>query len=604
MVRRHGWHLPFHTFQVIAISVFLLLAVAFYILFAPFLGKVIYEYVALGVYSFSALSVLIFYARCTAIDPADPGILIGGDNISSYKLQTTTSLPDISNGEPTKIGSINEETPILHNSSFCSKIRWLFCGFLVKEDCRRDENSIQQPADEEDALFCTLCNAEWLNNCVGRKNYVTFVSLMALSLLWLTLECGIGITVLVRCFTDRKATESQIIERLGVGFSRPAFATVVALCTALSFLAMFPLGELFFFHLILIRKGITTYEYVVAMRAQSEPPLSVDEGGDQSLRSSPTSSIMTAISGRSSLSLGLQYKGAWCTPPRIFVDHQDEIIPHLGAGRVPSTVDPDAVGTSDKMKSLPQRPVRISAWKLSKLDSTDAIKAGAKARASSSVLRPVNSRPHPYHPDHLSSGNISVRSSPKSSYPPSRASRENFSNLTSPHYTTNHTPSPLAFHHFPLDQHQVSNTKHFNPVYQASANQSPWSIKASDGAEIFTHGDLERSPVKKINGGAAESSSSSVFWDQEAGRFVSATWTNGSSSSQVAGRELLYTGQSIFFGGPLTSEGSDRGSSASTILGRGSTSSQYQQGRSGRRGNLPVFVPSDSHTNNVSSRLI
>lgn len=35
---------------------------------------------------------------------------------------------------------------------------------------------------------------------------------------------------------------------------------------------------------------------------------------------SPTGSATTGLSGGSSL--GLQYKGAWCTPPRVFVDYQ------------------------------------------------------------------------------------------------------------------------------------------------------------------------------------------------------------------------------------------------------------------------------------------
>lgn len=74
---------------------------------------------------------------------------------------------------------------------------------------------------------------------------------------------------------------------------------------------------------LFLLQGITTYEYVVAMRTQSEPPgPSVDGGDQQSLASSPTSSVVTAISGKSSLGMGLQYKGVWCTPPRIFMDHQ------------------------------------------------------------------------------------------------------------------------------------------------------------------------------------------------------------------------------------------------------------------------------------------
>ncbi|XP_052203736.1 protein S-acyltransferase 21 [Diospyros lotus] len=653
MARRHGWELPAHSLQVVAITVFLLLSVAFYAFFAPFLGKDIYEYIAIGVYSFLAISVFILYVRCTAIDPADPGILIEADKTSAYRLQNDTDLPGnaSSTEEPGKVGMKNGGRSYMHGSGCCSKVGGFFCGFLVWEDCRKGEDFLQQQSGEEDALFCTLCNAEvrkfskhcrscdkcvdgfdhhcrWLNNCVGRKNYMTFVCLMAVSIVWLVVECGVGIAVLVRCFVERRATESQITERLGNGFSRPPFATVVALCTAVSLLAIVPLAELFFFHMILIRKGITTYEYVVAMRAQSEPPGPSVDGEDQlSLPSSPTSSATTAISGRSSVGRGLQYKGAWCTPPRIFMDHQDEIIPHLEPGRLPSTVDPDAVQPTDKGK-LPQRAVRISAWKLAKLDANEAIKAGVKARASSSVLRPASSKHHPYHGESLSSSNVSGRSSPvstnqgfhdrnaragtsrkspsKSSYPPSRASLEDLetcghslSNLSSPHPASNLSPSPL--------EQRAASRDHFNPMYLSSADQSPWSVKASDGNGTAGRDNLPSlKPVRKNNPGAAENTRSSVYWDQESGRFVSAA-TRSVGSSQVSGTELLYTGQSIFFGGPLVNEqlsASTRNSgSLAAAPQRGPTSSYFQQGRSQRGGQLPVFVPSDSQQNQFSSRL-
>lgn len=56
------------------------------------------------------------------------------------------------------------------------------------------------------------------------------------------------------------------------------------------------------------------------MRSQSEPPGVSAEGDARSIPSSPSGSTATGLSGGSSL--GLQYKGAWCTPPRIFVEHQ------------------------------------------------------------------------------------------------------------------------------------------------------------------------------------------------------------------------------------------------------------------------------------------
>ncbi|KAK7283469.1 hypothetical protein RIF29_13010 [Crotalaria pallida] len=635
MARRHGWELPFHTFQVVAITVFLLLSIAYYAFFAPFLGKDIYEYVAFGVYSLLALSVFLLYVRCTAIDPADTGALGDCDMTSKNR-----SKLDEEFAEP-KIALKGEGMSERHNSNWCSKLGCFFCSFLVKEDCRYNEDS-QQQSGEEEALFCTLCNAEvkkfskhcrscdkcvdgfdhhcrWLNNCVGRKNYITFVCLMAVSLVWLLLEFGVGIAVLVRCFVDKRGTENQIAEKLGAGFPRIAFATIVAICTAVSFIATIPLGELFFFHMILIRKGITTYEYIVAMRTLSEPPGPSVDGGDQhSLPSSPTSSAVTAISGRSSVGMSLQHKGAWCTPPRIFMDHQDEIVPHLEPGRLPSTVDPDAIQPPDKGKKTNQRHVRVSAWKLAKLDSNEAAKIAAKARASSSVIRPIGSRPHPYDADHLSSSNVSGRSSPisnqgfqskhdtagtsrlspsKSSYPASQASKEDMdscqhsmSNFSSPQ-VSNLTPSPM--------QRPGLNRDHFNPMYQQPlGTQSPSSTKESEGNINPVHENGARVPMRSNTLAAADNRRpSSVFWDQAAGRFVSSS-SRGQGSSQISGTELLYSGRSIFFGSPVVNEqpttGTRNTGTVASIPDRDSTSRDFQQGRSHRGGQLPVFVPSYS----------
>ncbi|KAL1344056.1 hypothetical protein AAHE18_08G020600 [Arachis hypogaea] len=644
MARRHGWELPFHTFQVVAITVFFLLSIAFYAFFAPFLGKDIYEYVAFGVYSALALSVFLLYVRCTAIDPADLGVLLDSDKTSKNQSKADEEL-----AETGKTGLKGEGTSGQHNSSWCSKIGCFFCSFLVREDCRSNEdNNLQQQSGEEEALFCTLCNAEvrkfskhcrscdkcvdgfdhhcrWLNNCVGRKNYVTFVCLMAVSLVWLIVECGVGIAVLVRCFVDKRDTENQIAEKLGAGFSRVPFAIIVAICTAVSFLATLPLGELFFFHMILIRKGITTYEYVVAMRTLSEPPgPSVDAGEQHSLPSSPTSSAVTAVSGRSSVGMSLQYKGAWCTPPRIFMDHpQDEIIPHLEPGRLPSTVDPDAIQPPDKGKKPNHRAVRISAWKLAKLDSNEAAKAAAKARASSSVLRPINARSNPYDADNLSSSNVSGRSSPisnqgfhnkydaagtsrlspyKGSYPPSQASKEDLdscqhsmSNFSSPQ-VSNLTPSPM--------QIPTLSRDHFNPMYQQpSGNQSPLSARESEGNVNPVRDNNGRLPMRGNNIAVSENRRSLVFWDQEAGRFVSSS-SGGHGSSQVSGTELLYSGRSIFFGSPVVNEqattGTRSSSSAAGIQDRDAALREFQQGRSHRGGQLPVFVPGYSQSQSQS----
>ncbi|PWZ36899.1 putative protein S-acyltransferase 22 [Zea mays] len=50
-MRRHGWQLPYHPLQVVAVSVFLALAFAFYVFFAPFVGRNVFQYVVIGLYT-------------------------------------------------------------------------------------------------------------------------------------------------------------------------------------------------------------------------------------------------------------------------------------------------------------------------------------------------------------------------------------------------------------------------------------------------------------------------------------------------------------------------------------------------------------------------
>ncbi|XP_019153312.1 PREDICTED: probable protein S-acyltransferase 19 [Ipomoea nil] len=706
MVRKHGWQLPAHTFQVVAITVFCLLVVAFYAFFSPFLGGHVWEYVLVGVYSPVALLVFILYVRCTAINPADPGIMSKFDSelLSNMSPKHGLSAKNTSGKFEGLGGDANSSPSSVSRSSFgashsvkrsqpeadrtdgrvvssrrrssCCKIGGIFCALFVHEDCRKQDGGGDQEGASEDALFCTLCNAEvckfskhcrscdkcvdgfdhhcrWLNNCVGRKNYATFISLMAISLVWLAIEAGTGVAVLVRCFVNKKNMEAEIVDRLGNGFSRAPFATVVAVCTAVSVLACVPLGELFFFHMILIRKGITTYEYVVAMRAaMSEAPggASIDEEQGNILLS-PTGSATTGFSGGSSL--GLQYKGAWCTPPRVFVDYNEEVAPQLEPGIVPSTVDPDAAGFEDKGNKASKRPVKISAWRLAKLDSSDAMKAAAKARASSSVLRPIDNR-RLGDSELSSSENMSVRSSMsgdtgggnkdtrnelrispfRNSFAPSQGSRDEYetgtqsmSSFSSPSHA--HEAVTLS----PLPRAATALNGIIIPE-QARAplanNTRPLSFTSSDFDEKIVQRSgaadpLLLSAVAPPTSLLRDVKRTSVVWDQEAGRYVSVPV----SAAEARGRpsllsnpiplprepshpapkpppvqqseKLMYSGESIFFGGPLfrgpikDSMKNERTSGSGNGLERLPLNlpreSRFK--RDGASHQLPVFAPGD-----------
>ncbi|XP_062107023.1 probable protein S-acyltransferase 19 isoform X2 [Humulus lupulus] len=611
---------------------------------------------------------------------------IGGDN-SSKK------------GSFGELGSVDIHVEATKRTPYCIG-GGILCAVFVHEDCRKQYEATEQHGGEE-ALFCTLCNAQvckfskhcrscdkcvdgfdhhcrWLNNCVGRKNYATFICLMAISLAWLVIEAGVGIAVLVLCFVNKKNMETEIIERLGNGFTRPPFATVVAVCTAVSMLACIPLGELFFFHMILIRKGITTYEYVVAMRAMSETPgaANIDEEFANILYS-PTGSATTGLSGGSSLSL--HYKGAFCTPPRVFVDYQDEVVPQLEPGMIPSTVDPDATGIAEREQRVPKKPVRISAWDLAKLDRNEAKRAAAKARASSSVLRPVDSRQQP-EPEYSSSGNMSVRSSVSTdtgankeikgdlrlsplgnSFAPSQGSRDEYetgtqsmSSFSSPshvHEAVTLSPLPqrpglgrsvavpsipglipdrslISKAIFPNVKLQTSQPLGFDEKMMQKGSSSDPLLLSAPATSLLR--DVRRT---------------SVVWDQEAGRYVSVplsasdartrpslqigvTNSNSEASSYSrkpvvppqestssavkpplqATEKLMYTGDSIFFGGPLLSVPFRDG--PKNEKGPGSREGQervamnlFHESRLKRDSNsnqLPVFVPGGFSHNSLS----
>ncbi|GJN15478.1 hypothetical protein PR202_gb02398 [Eleusine coracana subsp. coracana] len=500
MVRKHGWQLPAHTLQIVAITVFFLLVVAFYAFFAPFLGKQVLEYVAIGIYTPVAFAVFILYIRCTSINPADPGIV----------------------------------------SKF-------------------EDGFTDAPARTADLDGTSLPEK-------------------------LAIEFGIGIAVIVICFTN-KNSETIIKDKLGNGLTRPS------LCRNCSEL-------FFFFHMILIRKGITTYEYVVAMRAMSEVPQEDEDEEGVNIVYSPTNSATTAFSGASSL--GIHNKGPWCTPPRIFVD-QDEVIPHLEPGMVPSSVDPDAAGHAERANKA-KKPVKISPWKLAKLDSNEAMKAAAKARASSSVLRPIDAARRGPYADLSSSGNGSMRSSMSIDHSASKEKKidKKLSSSQSSYPQTHSVASRDDYESGTPSASSVSSPVHIHkpaaPHIQINVPPRP-PPQPPRAAPVMQRPPV---PAMQINKPVFESATSyirenrkaSVVWDQEAGRYVSvasAPTRPGSVGVDLAARaphflansggepsnrtgtgttapvaasssalpserpseRLTYTGQSIFFGGPL-----------------------------------------------------
>jgi len=333
---------------------------------------------------------------------------------------------------------------------------------------------------------------------------------------------------------------------------------------------------------------------------------------------------------------------------------QDEVIPHLEPGMVPSTVDPDAVRHTERANKA-KKQVKISAWKLAKLDSNEAMKAAAKARASSSVLRPIDTRRGPGS-SLSSSGNASMRSSMSadysasatkekwadmklsslhsSSYPQSLASQDDYESGTQ---SASSISSPVRIHK-PVPHTQIS----VPPAPPPPPRPAPVVMRPQPVPTTRISNPVFQSATSYVR----ENRKASVVWDQEAGRFVSVAPAptrpgaaagdqaaraprflanpggapsnrernlapvNASSPALTSGQpseRLTYTGQSIFFGGPLfgaaaaagTRRSDDPGARARPEERREFTAHQLDTAGERRRtaASFPVFAPGTFQTN-------
>ncbi|OMO64134.1 Zinc finger, DHHC-type, palmitoyltransferase [Corchorus capsularis] len=253
---------------------------------------------ALSIHYRQALSVMFLFIRCTAIDPTD--------KTSSRKKKKGKSKGVLK----LNYGFIFTQIVVRFFRKLEKKILKTFIRRKYLDPWKTNvqmepllpfplvlkDDAISPDFKEDDISYCSLCDFEvkkyskhcrtcnrcvegfdhhcrWLNNCVGKRNYTTFILLMIFVLLMLILEGGTAIAIFVRCFTDKKGIEQELKKRLYIEFPREVLATitiVLALFTAYGSAAM---GQLFFFHVVLIRKGMRTYDYILAMKEENQFPV-------------------------------------------------------------------------------------------------------------------------------------------------------------------------------------------------------------------------------------------------------------------------------------------------------------------------------------------
>lgn len=403
-MRRHGWQRPLHLLQMVGIAIYLVMVLAFYLFLGLFLGNNVLETTAITIFSCVAFSVMVLFLRCSAIDPIDK---------SSLKKSGTKFSGNYSGQKKVQVLLVQlvvryvkkMEKKILH-----SYIRRRYTDPwktpAEMESCLPpiliNNEGISPGLAEDDVIFCNLCNKKvkkcskhcrscdkcvdgfdhhcrWLNNCVGRRNYTTFMLLMASILIMLILEGGAGLAVFIRCFANRKGIIHELEFRFGSRFPRGAFAAIVAFFVLVSVYATAALGQLFFFHIVLIKKGIRTYDYILAMREECNSEDFLDES-DLSTPSSPARSEESFGSDSPKPNFLARFKCLYKASALHQEDSKESRRLSLG---------------HDLESALPQSPKQrktsISAWRLIKLTTDEALKAAERARARSSVFKQFKS---------------------------------------------------------------------------------------------------------------------------------------------------------------------------------------------------------------------
>ncbi|KAL6622987.1 hypothetical protein ACP70R_032866 [Stipagrostis hirtigluma subsp. patula] len=500
-MRRHGWQLPYHPLQVVAIAVFLALGFAFYVFFLPFVGGGVCQNVVMGLYTPLIASVVFLYIWCAATDPSDPGIFksrrntkLGNEKQPDHEVyQEGKSLDDgcsaVNNSE--KLSNIFEGNRSPSRPAFARVICFICTPLscLCKRFLHSDDQSSKQHGSEEGMFFCSLCEVEvlqhskhcrvcdkcvdgfdhhcrWLNNCIGKRNYKGFFILMASAVLLLIMQWLVGVLVLILCFMKRGEFSGQIVSNLGSSFSTASFVIVVCdmyLTSNDCNNTTLPTSVLP--HSSDQEKGISTYDYIVALRDQ-------EEHQEVTEHQSPQMSIISSVTGVSTTnSIGPLHHGSWCTPPRLFLDNQYVSHPDMSQNSTSKKTKED-----DGMKRKP--PVKISPWTLARLNAEEVSKAAAEAKKKSKILQPITRREVP-KPDRRGPDKRGRFLPEQSPYPLSRTSASgsdsNFSDLAM------ETPGSLA----PLQEEARSAFQPSTPLSIRNLASSPKSSLDSPDLHPF-----------------------------------------------------------------------------------------------------------------------
>ncbi|XP_058070152.1 probable protein S-acyltransferase 22 isoform X2 [Magnolia sinica] len=316
-MRKHGWQPPYHPLQVVAVAVFLALGFAFYVFFLPFVGRKLFQYVVLGLYTPLVTFVFCLYIWSAATDPGDPGV---------FKSKKYLSIMGDGKYVHPKASKLSAES-----TSSVKDVNAAIIG--------------EKPLDEGVGVDATRGEGNPVN--AFEKENTSSHNFSFCSVLFGC--CPFAFTINNPC--SREQSSEQRMSEDGMFYC--------SLCEV---------------------EGISTYDYIIALRDQEQQATGVQ----QSPQMSPASSL-TGLSSASSFNTF--HRGAWCTPPRLFLEDQFDVVPPGASTSMNSSGKRTIVDMPTRKRNT--ETVKISPWTLAHLNSEEVSKVAAQARKKSRVHHPV-----------------------------------------------------------------------------------------------------------------------------------------------------------------------------------------------------------------------
>jgi hypothetical protein len=111
----------------------------------------------------------------------------------------------------------------------------------------------------------------WVNNCIGKANYIPFIGLITTVCLLLLVQLGASAYMFVLCFASQDSVRAVLDASYPLPVNLWGYAAGLGAYCALMVFALYYMGELWLLHAALMAKGITTWEYIQVRAPDLKP---------------------------------------------------------------------------------------------------------------------------------------------------------------------------------------------------------------------------------------------------------------------------------------------------------------------------------------------